>query len=306
MTLFNYKKYISFVLIVAVAVVTGLAVGKIYVDTIEPIAVVSAKEEDLREKDADVLALVKRANSGASATSFSAVELYNIAEYKLYHADKYFKLMTGTVFAPMGIKQPMRGEKLHRDGKLVYNKLSPSSSSLSPSICSRILYDYETQITKINPKGTFDKSSSEIKGVFDDAKFQDYTLEQYKETFNTIPTNVLPYIISSKTCAQKKTSAVTANGDGTFSFRISIDGDYLALSGLYYAYEIKFSSGMQDPPKWVSLTMDVTVDSNFNFSEIKYVEVYKMNVSGIGLMQVTDEFVDHFEFENVPEIEEVL
>lgn len=293
-------------LIVAVAVVTGLAVGKIYVDTIEPIAVVSAKEEDLREKDSDILTWVKRANSGASVTSFSAVELYNIAEYKLFNADKYYKFMTGTVFAPMGIKQPMIGEKLHRDGKLVYTKLSPSTSSLSPSICSRIIYDYDTQMIKLNPKGTFDKTTTEIKGVFDENNFQDYTLEKYKETFNTIPTHVLPYVISSKTCGQNKTSAVSTNDDGTFSFRISIDGDYLALAGLYYAYEIKFSSGMQDPPKWVSLTMDVTVDSNFNFSEIKYVEVYKMNVSGIGLMQVTDEFVDRFDFENVPAIEEVL
>ena len=304
MSFLKSKKLFSVLLIALVAVATGFSVGKIYVDNIEVPTTVSANEGDIREKDADVKKWVDRANAGASATSFTAVELYNIAEYNLYHAEKYSKVMTGVVNAPMGIKQQMRSEKFYDNGKLVYNKLSPSTSSLSPSICSQVLYDSNTQKIKINPKGDFDKDSEIIRGVFDKNKYQNYTMEQYKTIFNSVPTKTLSYIVSSITCAQNKLSPVTKNNDGTYTFEISMDGNYLALAGLYYAYEIKFSSGMADYPKWVSLDLKITIDENFDFKTIDYTEVYKMNVSGIGMMQVTDVFVDNFDFVNVPDLTE--
>lgn len=305
MSFLKSKRIFSVLLIVLVAVATGFSVGKIYVDNIEVPPNVSANEEDVREKDTDVKKWVDRANAGASATSFTAVELYNIAEYKLYHANKYSKIMTGVVNAPMGIKQQMRSEKFYNNGKFVYNKLSPSTSSFSPSICSQVLYDSNTQKIKINPKGDFDKNSEIIKGIFDKNKYQNYTMEQYKTTFNSVPTKTLSYIVSSITCAQNKLSPVTKNSDGTYTFKICMDGDYLAYAGLYYAYEIKFSSGMANKPKWVSLDMEITIDENFNFRTINYTEVYKMKVLD-RMMQVTDVFVDNFDFVNVPDLTEYL
>ena len=69
------------------------------------------------------------------------------------------------------------------------------------------------------------------------------------------------------------------------------------MAGLYYAYEIKFSSGMGSLPKWVSLEMTVTLDANFNFVQIEYDETYKMNAPVIGWTPVNDKFVDKFEFD---------
>lgn len=303
MTLFN-RRFFSYVLIFAIAMVTGLSIGKIYVDNLEAPSTVSASEDSLREKESDVEEWVARAQSGASINSFSVVQLYNIAEYNFRNSNKYFKLMTGIVNAPMGIKQEMRSEKLFRDGVFVYNKLSPSTSSLAPSICSRVIYDTNADTIKIAPKGTFDSNSDTIKGVFDVNSYQDYTMEEYVSIFNASPLNSMPYIISSITLGQNKVSPITENGDGTYTFSIAIDGDYLALAALNYSYEIKFSSGMASPPKWVSLNMIVTIDSDFNFVSIDYNEVYKMNVSGIGMMTVTDEFFDRFYFgDQVPEID---
>lgn len=284
--------------------VTGLSIGKIYVDNLEVPSTVSADESSLREKQEDVEEWVAMANSGASVDSFTVVQLYNIAEYNLKNSNEYFKLMTGIVNAPMGIKQEMRSEKIFKDGIFVYNKLSPSTSSLSPSICSRVIYDTNTDKIKISPKGVFDSSSEIIKGIFDKNSYEDYSMDMYLENFNTNPLNIMSYIISNITLGQNKVSPVTENEDGTYSFSIAIDGDYLALAALNYSYEIKFSSGMASPPKWVSLNMDVIIDSNFNFVGIDYTEVYKMNVSGIGMMTVTDEFSDKFYFgDDVPEID---
>ncbi len=303
------KNFMSTILLIAVALLTGLSVGKIYVDNLEVPSVVDASEESISESEETVLELVKRSAS-SKPTSFRPVELYVIAEHNLYNANEFYKIMTGTVHAPMGIEQPMKGERLKKDGKLYYNKLSPSTSSLAPQICSRIIYDYATDEIKLYAKGDILNPKAEnyedFVGVFAEKELQNLTLEEYKTTFNTHPSRVMPYIVSSITCGQNMMSAVKDNGNGTYSFQIKMDGSHLAYAALCYSYEIKFSSGMADPPEWVSLTMDVTVDDSFNFVEISYEEIYKMNVSGIGMMKVTDKFDDKFHFTDIPSVEHVL
>lgn len=300
------KKSIPTFLVLLIAVVTGLAVGKVYVSTLPVPELVAASEDQIREDPEKVLELVNKSKT-ALPTAFTAVQLYEIAEYNLNNAQEFYKCMTGTVHAPMGIKQPMKGERLKKDGKFIYTKLSPSTSSLAPQICSRFIFDLD-DLNKITvyPTGTIVSTSPEIIGSFDKNNAQMYSLEDYKNTFNTIPTTALPYIISSVTCGAGTTTPVTKNKDGDFTFKISLKGSALTIAALYYSYEIKYSSNFKDPPKWVSLEMEVTVDSNYNFKKIAYSEVYKMNQPGIGLMQVRDEFVDVFEFENVPSIDEVL
>ena len=293
----KYKQTISTLLVLLIAVVTGVSVGKIYVDSLEVAPIVAASEEALRAND-DVEALVARAKF-SSVTSFTPVELYLIAEHNLNNSPEFYKIMTGTVYATLGITQPMKGERLKTNGKLIYNKLSPSTSSFAPAICSRVIYDYATpdEVTVI-PTGTFASTSPDLIGNFNSADADVYTLDEYRETFNTFPTTVLPYIITSITCADADNiSEVTDNGDDTYSFSISLSGSSLAMAGLYYAYEIRFSSGMSDLPSWTSMTMEVTIDSSFNFVEISYNETYRMNAPAIGMTPVTDEFVDRFYFD---------
>lgn len=305
MTSSRYKRLTGFVLIVAIALVTGFLVGKIYVDNLEPPTQVSAEESSLRESEETIKDWVEQAESGKSATSFSAVELYNIAEYKLYNADKYYKVMTGKVSNTFSSPQEMRGIKIFNDGILAYDKLSPSSIPIA-NICSRIVYDTNTGKIKINSNGSWAGGTADITGVFDKNKFDDYTLEEYKEKYNTIPTNVMPYIISSITCSQEgSTTPVVSNGDGTYSFSIKLSGDNLTLAALYYSYEIQISSGAMNLPTWKSLQMNVTIDEDFNFKTISYVEIYgvKMNILGGISATVTDNFVDNFYFgDAVPEI----
>ena len=166
-------------------------------------------------------------------------------------------------------------------------------------------YD-ETKAITIYPVGSFASTNPEIIGKFYENDKKLYSLEEYKNTFNTVPTTALPYIISSKTCGSGSTSPVSRTENGGYTFKISLKGSALTMAALYYSYEIKFSSNFKDPPKWVSLEMEVTIDKNFNFEKIAYNEVYKMNKEGIGLMQVRDEFVDVFHFDNIPSMDEIL
>ncbi|MGN1201217.1 MAG: hypothetical protein ACI4R8_03015 [Candidatus Caccovivens sp.] len=311
MTSLSIRKIISVVLIVAVALVTGLSVGKIYVDTIEPEQKIVGSEVDFRESEDDILSWVNRAKAGTAPSSFSPMQLYNIAEYNLYHSDGFYKLMTGNVLANAGVvkvNQPMKSEKLFRDGKLIFNKYSPSTSSMAPAICTRMIYDSNTNEIKVNQNGVFNDNpsgkSEDITATFDSNGFKQMTLEEYQEIFFTNPSNVMPYIISEKTCAQHKYSPITKNSDGTYTFTILIDGSYLSAAALCYSYEIAFSSG-RGKPTWVSLSMEVTIDSDFNFVKIEYVEQYKVRQEGIGNIPITDTFTDTYRFVDLPSIEYV-
>ncbi|MDE6583246.1 MAG: hypothetical protein K2K31_01165, partial [Clostridia bacterium] len=250
--------------------------------------------------------------AGKTPMDFNAVQLFEIAEYYLSQND-FYKVMTGIVNAPMGIKQNMRGVKFKTDGKFVYNKLSPSTNSMSPAIHSQVKFDIgdnnEVKEVKINSNVNILNPDNDPKNgyrlSYNESDFEVFPIEKYVETFNTQPTSYLPYIISSKVCPASTVSKVKANGDDTYSFEINLSGDYLSFSALYYSYEIKFSSGFEKLPKWDSLKMTVTVDSSFRFVSIGYLEKYKMYVSGLGYMAITDDFIDVFQYDNLPSYQSV-
>ncbi len=305
----NYRKIMSFIVIFALALVTGVSVGQIYVGSLETNPNISANENDLRDKKEDIEKLVSDAVGGKDIALFSGVELFEIAEYYLQQND-FFKVMTGLVNAPMGIKQNMRGEKLKTEGKFVYNKLSPSTNSMSPPIHSQVRFNLDNlDEIKINSKLNITNPAEDPKNGYrftvNESDFQIFNNKQYVEAFNTQPTSYFPYIISSKVCPASTVSKVTKNSDGTYSFDISLSGDLLAFSAFYYSYEIRFSSGFEKLPKWDSLKMTVTVGSDFRFVSIKYLEKYKMYVSGLGYMGVTDDFTETFQYDNLPSYDAV-
>ena len=310
---FNLRKIMQIFIIFLVALVTGISVGKIYVDNLEAITVIEGGVDSVKEKDEVVQELVNSVQGKTvdKCTFLNAVEIYLIAEHKFYNAPEFYKIMTGVVNADAGVtkvNQIMKGERLKKDGKLYYNKLSPSTSSLAPQICSRFIYEYDSDHVDVYPNGTFAVSSpaKDLKGVFKEEDKQVYDLEKYKETFNTEPTTALSYIISSVSCPKGNYTSIKNNGNDTFTFTMTFDAKHTAYAGLIYAYEIAFSSG-KGQPKWVSLQMDVTVDKDFNFVSIKYDEIYKMDSGVIGYIPVHDLFEEYMYFgDKVPSVEEVV
>ncbi len=309
----DFKRIYIVFLTLVIAMVSGLAVGSIYTESLGATTEITSSEDELRASDEELAELIARTKTSA-VTDFTAIELYMIAEYNLNNSDKFYKLMTGTVKSAGIVTQKMKSEKLKSDGLLIYNKLSPSSLS-AYAICSRVVYDYDNPDNiKIYSNGNFNKSESEyesaeeIIGIFDENDYTSYTQEEYLEIFNTLPTSsVLQYIISYKTCSDDDASEVVANGDGTYSFTISLSGDSLTLAAYYYSYEIKYASGSSKLPTWKSLTMTVTVDSSFNFVKIDYSEKYEVTIPLFGSPTVVDTFTDYFYFgEDVPSVEYVL
>lgn len=294
-----YKKIISIILICAVAVATGLSVGKIYLDMNTAPTGLSDMDTVYKASEEEVVALYNRSN-GARVADFNAIELWQIAEYKLSLQDKFKRVMTGRVVSA-GQPVNMKSTKTKNGDVYTYEKLSPSKNVMgitTPNICSLISYNKKLpNQVNINTSGVFKDSTAASKDL--SATFsgtgQIYTQAQYEEIFHTMPDrSVMPYIISDKTCDETCISQVVDNNDGTYTFVISLQGEYLEKAALAYSYEILFSSGYS-LPEWSNAKITVTIDSNFMFKTINYIENYTVyNAPVIGKAGVADDFVDQF------------
>ena len=314
-----YKKIISIILICAVAVATGLSVGKIYLDMNTAPTGLSDMDTVYKASEEEVVALYNRSN-GARVADFNAIELWQIAEYKLSLQDKFQREMTGVVTSGgMGIMVdvPMRSIKIKNGNILTYDKLSPTKNTAgidTPNICSKITYNYKTSNqANINTSGVFlDKNaaSEKLSATFSGAG-QNYTKEEYEKIFHTMPNrSIMPYVISNKTCDTTNISIVTDNGDGTYSFEISLTGENLEKAAVYYSWEIYFSTCKNvyiatdgtvvyengySLPEWKTAKINITIDSNFMFKSVTYKENYTIyNAPVLGRADVIDNFVDQF------------
>ena len=232
MTLLKKHSFIGVVAVLLVAIITGFSVGRIYVGSIDPEIINPYSIEQLVEKDEVVQELVAQ-SVGKTPDKFSAVQVYNIAEYNLNRSDKFFKLMEGTVNNSMTGKQNMRSEKIKVGDEYCFNKLSPNPSLSLANVCSQVRYNASSGNISVAENGQWiDTTKEGMKAKFD--KHDIWSEEKYLETFNIGPTTVLPYIISSNVCFEENMSAVKKNSDGTYSFDIELSGDFLTLAASYY------------------------------------------------------------------------
>ena len=139
----KHKKIFSFILIFVLALATGYSVGRIYVASIEPEVVSLVSREDCLEDESVVAELVSRSQKpNAKPSDFTAIELYEIAEYNLNHAENFYKNMTGLVDTI--VKQNMRAQKIKVGDIYVFNKLSPSSMEIA-NICLQTIYNSSSE-----------------------------------------------------------------------------------------------------------------------------------------------------------------
>lgn len=310
MILKKYKTIFGILVIFMVAIVTGVAVGKLYVDSIPANLIVDATEAELRDDDASILKLVNRSKK-ENPTSFSAVELYEIAEYNFNQKDSFYKTSSGLAKNLVGA-QTLRSVKLYRDGEFVFDNLSPGMID----VCTRVRYTNGASIVTRNTKGQYTDSTKK-RGTFNTDDDEVYTLDEYFDKFNSHPLlSNITYVISSKTCPSDSATKVTKKSDGNYTFTIKLSGAYLTAAACHYSYEIFYTSYsiLTDEakrktilPAWDSLEMTVVVDENFDFVSIDYVEKYAVNTK-FGYQSVTDVFKEEFVFDldKIPQLEEVL
>ena len=296
------RRIIATMLVLVLSVLTGYTVGNIYISTIPPETIVNGSEDKLRD---DTTELIEKYKSGDySITDFSAVENYQIAEYVYKNQENYYKFQTGTVKAKAaGINQTqeMQAQKFKNGNNFMVEKICKGLVS----IAKRFYYDkdkekvtvYYGDTDKIKSKDGFYTTEYSSKSKMDHDKY----IDDYATSFE----NTMPYIVSSITCANDyKITRSHKNEDGTYTFTLEFEEEYAQLAGFYYAYEVKNSSGLEKPPTFKYLAMDVTINSDWEFVRVVYREEYTMLYTGL-IANVTDLFYEDFfyDYREIPTTE---
>ena len=301
----NVKNFIAYGIIILVAVITGVAIGSVYVSNIIPsVDTSSLTEATLRDEDSEIERLYNDAISGRK-TSFSAVELYQIGEYKLKNTDRYVKILSGDVFSMMK-PQSMRAIKTSTEDGIYYLKMSKGFASMSVKQKYEFNNPNEVYLNESRNKNDFTNEENFLPNL-DESKAKTITLDEYKSFFNTLPTTPLTYIVSSFTTQEGTYDKdVTLNSDNKYVFNIKMTSEYASYAAFYYSYEIRHFAGfsvptappdVKDLPAWSSVEMTVTMNENFEIEHIHYDEVYQIEVATF-TSTVTDDFDDYFYYDD--------
>lgn len=293
-----YKKIIGYVLVLLVAVATGFSIGKIYLNSNQAPAAASGVASDYMTPQNELESLYQQSLS-KDVSSFNGIELYQIAQYKLGLVDQFKCVTLGEVNSTGQIVN-MKSVKTKDANTICYYKMSPAKSVLgiqTPEICAKFAFNIKTAQTNIS-YGTFVSNGPNSEDL--SAKFsgtgESWSKEKYIAQFKgTADQTILPYIISDKTCTGANATDLTDNQDGTYSFKINLEGhDVLKIAALCYAEEIKFSCGYESPSlQWDKVTITVTIDSDFMFKTIHYDESYTLYSNSIPVLKkagVVDDF----------------
>ena len=205
----------------------------------------------------------------------------------------------------------MLSNKIVTEEGITYLKMSPAKDPPAPSMAVKQQYFYANPDVVIlnetrNRDDILGDSIDNYRLNLDSSTVKEWSLEEYKVFFNTNPTTPLTYIVSDITCSEGLYDTnVTLGSDGTYTFKIKMNGAYASAAALYYSYEIRHFSEEVIPttpptssqlPSWKSVEMTVQVDSNFNFLNIDYVENYSVYKFGVNA-GVTDRFSDVFYYD---------
>ncbi|MBP3431605.1 MAG: hypothetical protein J6K39_01990 [Clostridia bacterium] len=300
----KYKKIISTLLVFVVAVLTGFTIAKIYLDGNAGAAGSDKTLAELVEDESTILALYNDSQN-KDVSEFSAMELWQIAEYNLSVVDYFKKEMIGSAISA-NQKLNIKSLREKKNGTITYEKLSPSVKAMglidTPKIATQMVFNLTTKITTV-ATGDFVKEGPTAEDLEVDfaAPSLTYDAASYESLFKALPNQmVMPYIISSKTCTEDNFSAVQDKGDGTYYFEITLKGhELLRDAALYYTEEICYSCGYASPSiTWDNVTIKVTVDSSFRFKTVSYLENYTLfspdPAMVIGKSAVVDDFTENF------------
>lgn len=303
----NIKNYILYGVIILVAVITGVAIGSIYVSGIVPsVDTSSLTEVTLRDDEETIKKLYEDAVSGKK-TTFSAVELYQIGEYKLKNTERYVKILSGKVtnrFTP----QYMKAIKTSTEDGIYYLKMSPGTAPMA--VKQRYEYAKPNEVylneTRSNNNITGDSIETYMVNIPEN-NAKTISLDEYKSIFNTEPTTPLTYIVSSYTTQEGTYDKdVTLNSDNQYVFNIKMTGEYATYAAFYYSYEIAHFAGFSVPtapptqddlPRWESVEITVTMNSDFTIQSIKYLEKYRVDLI-LNNVAVSDDFTDVFYYDD--------
>lgn len=214
--------------------------------------------------------------NGITPLSLNPVDNFLLAEYNANQAQTFTAIGNGLVSTIA--KQPIYSAKKYDGNK--YSFESVSSGIVTVASCDV----YNKKTNKIEQYSSNGGSGENTKWKYN----SDISPEEYQSVVGTLPSDIQPYIISSKTVLSS--SEVTEDEEtGFYTFTLVLHNIYSVIN---YAKQVKKTGGLSAYPEFSSIQQEITIDSNWNLIEINVREEYSAVAMGmkVGIVGTLDTF----------------
>ena len=198
--------------------------------------------------------------------SVSAIDNFILAEWNANHSSSFSAIADGKV-ATLGITQAIHSEKKF-DGE-TYGFLSESNGIIS--VLSLSLYQPSTE------KVTMYSGSKNKNDEASWTKEDEMSINDYTEIVGTSLNNIHPYIVSEKTVVESS-DVVYDETTGNYNFTLKLDNQ---LSVIKYTKQVKMFGDLGSYPEFEYITLNVTIDQNWNLISLDTKESYSAIAYGM-------------------------
>ncbi|MDE6293350.1 MAG: hypothetical protein K2L88_01860, partial [Clostridiales bacterium] len=226
--------------------------------------------------------------------------------YKLHHS-KYFKGFTkGTVSADIGIGSYTQ---YLTNTRIVYNETTVFAETISSSSLKSLAEQkyIDNDIVIYRPADKISSDSVTFKSTAMQMSFEDFSSK-----YGSVPNQLSKYIINEETILSVKdenaAKAAPLNSDGSdVSFNVpdrlvpNADGNYVftltldpVKSSLYYRNEVRTLGGADQNPKFYSVKVTVTVNSQWYPISTRTLEEYDIEIPVLGAMRCSGDNFEEF------------
>ena len=163
-------------------------------------------------------------------------------------------------------------------GKISYTEFFNESISESAFVKVAKRFYQSNDVVDIYD-GSIESDSNGISGEYQEK--EEFTVEQYEETWGKNLSQPVIYIISSKTTLE--TSSITTSDNG---YTISLDLDPLT-SVIRYSKQMIQMSSLSNAPEFTKVHVEFEVDKDLNLLEMNVTEAYYVWVVGKNFTEAT-------------------
>ena len=203
---------------------------------------------------------------------YSPNDLANISIYK-YSLNKYTTSTVTSAAKSLGVTQTTHAKSIKNDTDFFNESISESAFV---KVAKRF---YQSNDVVDIYDGSIVSDSNGISGEYKEK--EEFTVEQYEETWGTNLSQPVIYIISSKTTLE--TSSITTNDNG---YTISLDLDPLT-SVIRYSKQMIQMSSLSNAPEFTKVHVEFEVDKDLNLLEMNVSEAYYVWVVGKNFTEAT-------------------
>lgn len=203
---------------------------------------------------------------------YSPSDLANISIYK-YSLNKYTESSVTSAAKSMGVTQTTYGRSIKSDNEFF-------NESISESTFVKVAKRFYQEGDKVDIyNGQIENDSNGVSGEYETK--EEFTVEQYEDTWGRNLSQPVIYIISSKTTLD--TSTITENENG---YTISLDLDPLT-SVIHYSKQMIQMSSLDNAPEFTKVHVEFNVDKDLNLLEMNVSEAYYVWVFGKNFTEAT-------------------